>query len=151
VDAILEAFKDKPSIYHSEATVIPHWSPMTDAISMPARHQFESEQEYALTLAHELTHSTGHDSRLKRFKENNPFECQANRGLEELVAEIGACMVLSAHDVAIDMENAAAYCADWLKALKDDPSMIIKASSLAQKAVDYMSGAVTAVVEEVNA
>ena len=57
---------------------------------------------------------------------------------EELVAEIGACM-LSAHiGVAPDFGQSAAYVEGWLAALKEDNRAVFRAASEAQKAVDHV-------------
>jgi antirestriction protein ArdC len=36
--------------------------------------------------------------------------------------------------------NSAAYVATWLKALKDDPKLVVLAAAQAQKAVDHITG-----------
>ena len=45
--------------------------PSADIVGMPSRNCFESPEGYYSTLFHELTHSTGHKSRLNRFEENS--------------------------------------------------------------------------------
>src|SRR5229473_2583996 len=42
------------------------YRPSTDSVGMPARSLFNSPEEYYSTLSHELTHSTGHTSRVGR-------------------------------------------------------------------------------------
>ena len=58
---------------------------------MPDRDRFEVSAEYYCTLFHELTHSTGHESRLNRFESggfgSDPY------AREELVAELGAAFL----------------------------------------------------------
>jgi antirestriction protein ArdC len=39
-----------------------------------------------------------------------------------------------------DFDNTAAYVQSWLSALKDNPEMVMSASSEAQKVVDYLLG-----------
>lgn len=142
VTALLDAYKSKPEIYHRQGDEA-FYRPSTDSITLPMRDQFASAEDYAYTLAHELTHSTSHESRLNRKAESGfaPFG-SANYAEEELVADIGAQMVLSTLGVSVDMPNSASYLAGWLKALENDPAMIIKASSKAQRAADYMLGVV---------
>ena len=137
---MLDLYTSKPEIYHAGGDEA-YYRPLTDTIHIPRREQFERPEDYAYTLAHELVHSTSHESRLNRKAEQGfaPFG-SASYAEEELVADIGAQMVLSDLGVATDMENSASYLRGWLKALSDDPSMIIKASSKAQKAADYMLG-----------
>jgi antirestriction protein ArdC len=65
-------------------------------------------------------------------------------------------MLLSANGITVDMQNSASYIAGWLKALKNDPSLIISASGKAQRAADYIQGtkreeASAKIAEEVNA
>jgi antirestriction protein ArdC len=99
-----------------------------------------------------MIHSTGHGSRLDRWKnaEDTPkkFGCDAY-AKEELVAEIGACMMLASAGVEFDLPNSAAYLRSWVKALKDDKSLIFKASAKAQAAANHIQG--VKVEEEVSA
>jgi antirestriction protein ArdC len=37
-------------------------------------------------------------------------------------------------------DNSASYIQSWLRALKDDKTLVIQAASQAQKAVDYIMG-----------
>ena len=43
-----------------------YYSQTLDYINLPARHCFDNPEEFYSTLYHELTHSTGHASRLNR-------------------------------------------------------------------------------------
>jgi antirestriction protein ArdC len=47
-------------------------------------------------------------------------------------------MLATALDIEVDWTNSAAYLHNWLKVLKGDPEMIIKASKQAQKIVDHV-------------
>lgn len=58
---------------------------------------------------------------------------------EELVAEMGAAF-LCGH-VGIEnttIENSAAYLAGWLKALKNDKTLLVHAAAQAQRSTDYI-------------
>lgn len=59
---------------------------------------------------------------------------------EELVAEIGSCMVCATLGLVPDFAQSAAYVESWLKALKDDARLIFKAASETQKALDFLTG-----------
>ena len=107
-----------------------------DVIHMPPIATFHAAQGYYGTLAHELTHWTGGDKRLERFKRFNDRTAYA---FEELVAEIGACMLGVRIGVEPKFDQSAAYVEGWLKALKDDKRAIFRAASEAQKAVDYIT------------
>lgn len=111
-----------------------------DFIRMPHQEQFRSLTDYDGTLLHELTHWTGHKSRLER-------EFGARFGdnayaFEELVAEIGSAFLCGQLGVSdsnghTDLQHEA-YLASWLKVLKSDKKAIFKASTLAQKASDFL-------------
>lgn len=108
-----------------------------DHIVLPPYAHFKTPERYYATAAHELVHWTGHKSRLNRdfFDTQNRQEYAK----EELVAEIGAAFI--AADLGIEpvtRDDHTAYIASWLKALKNDKTLIVRAASLAGKAVDYL-------------
>ena len=114
-----------------------YYSPSTDRVHMPPVETFFDASGYYGTLAHEMAHATGHKSRLDRFKK---FQNREAYAFEELVAEIAACMLAAEQGFRPDFEQSAAYVEGWLKALNDDTSMIFRAASEAQKAVDLIKG-----------
>ena len=119
----------------------PNWRPSSDAITLPTKEQFNSPEDMFDTMAHELAHSTGHPTRLDRSELTRNYSTDnASRGKEELIAEIAAAILASMFGVNSDFDNTAAYVKSWLKALQDNPEMIIGASSDAQKVVDYLLG-----------
>jgi antirestriction protein ArdC len=116
------------------------YRPSTDTVGMPARGLFNSSEEYYCTLFHELTHSTGHESRIGRegIEQLNAFGSELY-SREELVAEMGAAMLCGLTGIAPHtLENSAAYLQSWLRALKSDSRMVVSAASAAQKAADYI-------------
>ena len=118
------------------------YRPSTDTIGMPARGLFNSPEEYYSTLFHELTHSTGHPSRVGRegIEQLNTFRSESY-SKEELVAEMGAAMLCGLTGLAPQtLQNSAAYLQSWLRVLKSDMRMVVTAASAAQKAVDYIAG-----------
>ncbi|MBK7764555.1 MAG: hypothetical protein IPI46_14645 [Bacteroidetes bacterium] len=122
----------------NEATII-----LVRTISTCQIKKFKGAEAYYGVLFHELVHSTGHQSRLNRkgIIEKNVFG-SAQYSLEELVAEIGACFLKSYSGIPIHgLENAVAYIQNWLEVLRNDKRFIIKASSYAQKAVEYIMNA----------
>ena len=114
------------------------YSPQLDIVRMPAKEQFKSEQGFYSTLFHELTHSTGHITRLNR--EFGTHFGSENYSYEELIAELGACMLCNFCGIHTTIENSTAYIQSWLKVLKNDKKMIVTASGKAQKAVDFILG-----------
>ncbi len=119
-----------------------YYSPSDDRITLPMLEQFATAEGFASTALHELTHSTGHASRLDRFDRNGePQHFGDERyAREELVAEMGAAMVAATYGIETSFDNSAAYIASWLRALKDDDSLVIRASQQAQRATDRIIG-----------
>lgn len=111
------------------------YHPSSDSIMLPMMEQFKSVAEYYSTAFHELTHSTGHISRLNRL-EKTTFGSEAY-SKEELVAEIGAASLMNEMGFETDesFKNSVAYVQSWLKALRNDKKMIISAAGKAEKAV----------------
>lgn len=112
------------------------YRPSTDSVTIPLLAQFKDVAEYYSTAFHELTHSTGHESRLNRLAKCAFFGSE-EYSKEELVAEIGAAALVNhvGLETAGSFRNSAAYIQSWLKALRDDKRMIVSASGQAEKAV----------------
>ncbi len=64
-EMVIENFIDAPQI-NIKSTNEPKYQPLLDLVFMPPISSFHSSNEYYLTLFHELAHSTGHETRLKR-------------------------------------------------------------------------------------
>ena len=120
-----------------------YYTPSRDEITLPLESQFTTASEYYSTLFHEITHSTGHASRLKRDTMQAPaaFGSQ-DYGREELVAEMGAAMLTSAVGISNSaaITNSAAYIQSWLTAIQKDEKMIVWAANKAQRAADFVQG-----------
>jgi antirestriction protein ArdC len=139
-DAVLAGYPNAPRVSHGGDRA--SYSRAIDHVSMPQREAFESSASYYLTLWHELTHSTGHESRLARsdLAEFERFG-DASYSREELCAEIGSSMIAARVGVIEpDTGQSAAYIAGWLKALRGDRKLIVSAASRAQKAADWILG-----------
>ena len=114
-----------------------YYSPSSDFIQLPNREDFKTPADYYATALHELSHWTGHTSRIDRdFSKSKRFGDSAY-AFEELVAEMGAAM-LCAHCKVDGQLQHASYIASWLKVLKQDSRAILKASAEAQKILDYL-------------
>jgi len=116
------------------------YRPSTDTVGMPSRQAFDSAEAYYATLFHEMTHSTGHASRVGRagIEQLNEFGSESY-SKEELVAEIGAAMLCGMTGIAPrTIENSAAYLKSWIDRLRGDSKLIVSAASQAQKAADYI-------------
>ena len=123
-------------IQHSDRAF---YSPTTDSVTVPELTQFTCIAEYYSTLFHELTHSTGHVSRLNRLSKEASFGSEAY-SKEELIAELGAAFLVNHVGLETDgsFRNSAGYIQSWLKALKDDKRLIVSAAGKADKAVEMI-------------
>ncbi len=120
----------------------PHYNPVRDEIHLPHIGNFETPERYYKARAHETIHWTGHPSRLARLKANETLTDE-ERAYEELVAELGAAMFAAETGLTGTEDCSAAYVRSWLVPLQNDPGMIIKAASAAQKAITYLIGGPT--------
>lgn len=116
------------------------YRPSTDTIVLPEPEAFITPASYYATACHELTHWTGHTSRLDRdFSKSRRFGDETY-AFEELVAELGSSF-LAGHFGFIDatVENHASYLASWIKVLKNDKSAIFTAAKHASAAYEYLA------------
>ncbi|MGB7312881.1 MAG: zincin-like metallopeptidase domain-containing protein [Nodosilinea sp.] len=107
-----------------------------DRIRMPDYSDFTSAEAYYATFAHELSHWSGHSSRLDR-KLGNKFGSQAY-AFEELIAELSAAFICNELAINSQIENHASYLANWIQILKSDSKAFLQAASQAQKASKYL-------------
>lgn len=116
------------------------YSPMLDYVQISAPTAFETPEYYYDTLFHELSHSTGHESRVGRkgVTETSYFGSH-EYSKEELVAEMSACFLCGHAGIEnTTVENSAAYIQGWLRSLKNDRTLLIHAAAQAQKASDFI-------------
>ena len=135
---IVRGMPERPEITHQQARAF--YRPDSDVVNTPRIQLFDSSEEYYSTLFHELVHSTGHESRLGRHdsKESVAFG-SATYSKEELVAEMGCAYICNSCGIMEQtLSNSAAYIAGWLKRLKNDKSLVVKAAAQAQKASDFI-------------
>lgn len=142
-DAIVRAYLDRSGVKLTEDPTSDRafYRPSADSVTVPSKAQFKDPAEFYGTLFHELTHSTGHHSRLNRFSESGSHACGSeNYSKEELVAELGASALVNYLGIEskASFRNNAAYIQSWIKALRDDTRLIVSASGKAEKAVNYI-------------
>lgn len=105
-----------------------------DQIYMVHENDFVDHNTYLLTLFHELTHSTGHKTRLDRFPADINKTSYAK---EELIAELGAAFLGARFGLPGGMVHAH-YLQNYIAHLKDDDRAIFKAAAAAQSAVEFL-------------
>ena len=116
------------------------YAPAMDKVILPLREQFTGDEVYYATAFHELTHSTGHASRLNRFAAGMTFFGDESYSKEELVAELGSAAILHLLGIETDgtVQNNAAYIQNWIRALRNDKRLIVSAAGKAGKAVELI-------------
>ena len=123
------------TIHHGFDTAF--YSIAKDQICLPDRERFTSPENYYSVAVHELTHWSGHESRLARqFGKRFGTEAYA---FEELVAELGSAF-LCGHIGFVDatIEGHASYLQGWLTVLKNDKTAIFTAAKQASLAYDFI-------------
>jgi antirestriction protein ArdC len=114
------------------------YSPALDVIQLPKDEAFHSPAERAATLFHELSHSTGHPSRLNRDlsgKFGSPAYAK-----EELRVELASYAIGSMLGLPCDVPNHASYLQSWIAVLKQDRREVFHAAAEAQRIADYILG-----------
>jgi antirestriction protein ArdC len=110
-----------------------YYSAVPDEITMPEPCLFSDADHYYATLAHELSHWTGHESRLAR-RMSARFGSDAY-AMEELVAELSAAMLGAELGLPVShLDHHASYLASWLKVLKADSRAILSVAAKAEEA-----------------
>jgi antirestriction protein ArdC len=106
-----------------------------DFIRIPEQSSFFAPINFYRTALHELTHWTGHKSRLARdFTGRFGGEAYAR---EELVAELGSAFLCASLGIVPTVRHAD-YIGNWLAVLKNDSRAIVSAASHASKASDFL-------------
>jgi antirestriction protein ArdC len=104
---------------------------------MPPSELFDAYEHYYATLAHELSHWTGHSSRLDRNLKNR-FGTEAYAA-EELVAELSAAILGAELGLPVaHLDHHASYIAAWLDLLRSDNRAILTAAAKAEEAATLL-------------
>ena len=123
------------SIYHDQVNGA-LYKMSADSIHLPGREQFETADKYYATALHELSHATGHPSRLDR-ELSGAFGSESC-AREELRAEIASLMIGDEVGIGHDPGQHAAYVKSWIKVLKEDPKEILRAARDAEAIMDHL-------------
>jgi antirestriction protein ArdC len=117
--------------------------PATDEIAMVSEQNFSGENgnlEFLGVLCHELSHSTGHHSRLKRAMCGQGGANKQNYGFEEIVAESSACQLLKQFNLPSVLDkDSAYYIHSWLKTQTGSNKDFLKIGcQMGQKSADFI-------------
>ncbi len=140
-EALVKGYVGGPEIRHGGGRAC--YVPSADRVDLPEIGAFESSEAYYRVLFHELTHSTGHRTRLERDGVANPASFASHAySEEELIAEMGASMLAGFAGIGSEEAdaNSAAYLDHWLRKLSAEPNLLVAAGGAAQKAIDHVRG-----------
>lgn len=114
-----------------------YYEPAADRITMPPASLFTGFDHYYATLAHELSHWTGHASRLDRNLKNR--FASAAYAAEELVAELSSAILGAELGLPVThLDSHASYISHWLKLLRSDDRAILTAAARAEEASAFL-------------
>ncbi|MEO0032465.1 MAG: hypothetical protein RIS94_2223 [Pseudomonadota bacterium] len=110
-----------------------YYEPVIDRVTMPAPALFTGYDHYYATLAHELSHWSGHPTRLDRDLKGR-FGTSAYAA-EELIAELSSAMLGAELGLPVaHLDNHASYIDHWLTLLRKDERAILTAAARAEEA-----------------
>ena len=131
----------RPPIRHDAPEA--YYAPARDYVNLPRPETFDTPENYYAVAFHELTHATGHESRLNRPGVSGNTLAAFGSGdysREELVAEMSSAYLCAEAGIESTLSNSAAYLKGWLEVLRGDTRMIVTAASAAQRAADFVLG-----------
>ncbi len=139
-ERIVREMPNPPRIEHQGTQAF--YRPSTDTVVTPRPELFDSRELYYSVLFHELTHSTGHASRLARKGITDATMFGSHEySREELLAEMGAAFLCGTAGIeAATLQDSTAYLANWIKVLKGDSRLAVTAAAQAQRAADLILG-----------
>jgi antirestriction protein ArdC len=136
-NSVLSGMPNPPACRENGSSA--YYMPKQDLVNLPPMETFETTSGYVATKFHEYAHSTGHEARLNRpgIMAVAAFGGE-DYSFEELVAELTSAYLCAKNGIDNTLENSSAYIQNWLKALKDGKTMLLKASGKATAAVEYI-------------
>jgi len=115
------------------------YSPSKDHIYIPPLSAFTSPEMFYSTLLHELSHWSGHPTRLNRKEGMQGRFGSSAYAMEELVAELASAFLSIQLRVSHEpRKDHAQYLNSWIKVLGQDPKAFSSAASKAQGVADYL-------------
>lgn len=118
-----------------------YYSNDNDNITIPLRDSFNNSATFLHTVLHEMSHSTGHESRLNRDTLKSYHKNKQTRAMEELIAEMSATFIML--DLELDMSDASlndtiGYISSWIKNIKDKPEALEKVCETANHISNFL-------------
>lgn len=107
------------------------YKPSEDYIEVPKKELFKTSEGYYSTVFHELGHWTKTKERTARIEKGLSYS------FEELVAELTGAFLASYIGFTYSTQHSA-YIQSWAKELKDKTDGLAKASSMANRAFEFI-------------
>jgi antirestriction protein ArdC len=121
------------------------YAPTEDYVQVPPPAAYFEPINWHRTALHELSHASGHKSRLNRDLSGSYGT--KKYAFEELIAELGAAFSCASLGIVPTVRHAD-YIGSWLEVLREDNRAIVRAASQATKAADYLLGFLTETAQE---
>ena len=138
-NAVLAKMPNPPAYRESGNSA--YYMPKSDLVNLPPVGTFKTTEGYVATKFHEYGHSTGHKERLNRPGIMGVASFGGEEySFEELVAELTSAYLCANNGIDNTLENSTAYIQNWFEVLKNDKTMLLKASGKATAAVEYIYG-----------
>jgi antirestriction protein ArdC len=109
--------------------------PALDYVQVPPPAAYFEPINWHRTALHELSHLSGHPSRLNRDLSGS-FGSK-KYAFEEIIAEISAAFLCASLGIVPTVRHAD-YVGSWLDVLREDNRAIVRAASQASKAADWI-------------
>jgi antirestriction protein ArdC len=140
-ERIVGGYRNGPTMVSDDQSMA-WYRPADDRVNVPRIENMASVDAFYSTMFHELTHSTGHASRLGRdgMTKLGTHRRGETYAFEELVAEIGAALLCGQSGIDSTIANSAAYLRSWASYLRTDPKAAVRAAGQAQRAADRILG-----------
>ena len=146
-ESIINGMPKAPTIKHGGSDAF--YMPSKDFVQMPHKKAFKVQQEYYSVLFHELSHSTGHSTRLDRGNDTRKRDGGLNDkkayAFEELIAELSSAYLCGVCEIDyFTLKNSAAYLKNWSQRLtteiESDPNFLKRAVFKAIRAANFIIG-----------
>jgi antirestriction protein ArdC len=111
------------------------YAPAEDCVQVPPPQAYFEPINWHRTALHELSHATGHPSRLNRDQSGS--HGTRKYAFEELVAELSSAFSCASLGIVPTVRHAD-YIGAWLDVLREDNRAVVRAASQASKAADYL-------------
>lgn len=141
-EAMEAMIKNSEASVKFDQTEMNFYRPSEDCVHVMPREEFKTLGDFYGTVAHEIAHSTGAESRMNRegIAHSDGFGGPVY-AKEELRAEMTTMFLAQEYGVAPGKEhyeNHIAYLQSWADVIEKDPDELFRAAAEAQKMTDYI-------------